>query len=114
MLDAKDWLQIAKKPKNIDFTKSYILTYFLGGRTKKIEEDLNKYSKKENMNVYHLLDKEQEELFVADPSEFIYLVSKAKMIMTDSFHACVFSLLFNKAFNLVNTYKNFLYTKNIS
>ena len=98
MLDAKDWLQIAKKPKNIDFTKSYILTYFLGGRTKKIEEDLNKYSKKENMNVYHLLDKEQEELFVADPSEFIYLVSKAKMIMTDSFHACVFSLLFNKAF----------------
>lgn len=35
---------------------------------------------------------------MSDPSEFIYLIANAKLVMTDSFHACVFSFLFNKPF----------------
>lgn len=32
------------------------------------------------------------------PSEFIYMISYAKLILTDSFHACVFSFIFEKPF----------------
>lgn len=34
----------------------------------------------------------------ADPGEFIGLIKNAEYIFTDSFHACVFSVLFKKEF----------------
>ena len=43
-------------------------------------------------------DRDQPELYVSGPEEFIFLLSKAKLVLTDSFHACVFSFLFRKPF----------------
>lgn len=98
MLDSSEWIKIARKPKKVNCDKPYILTYFLGGRSGRIENDLKKYAKENNCTVYHFLDYNQPDVFVADPSEFIYLIANAQLVMTDSFHACVFSFLFNKPF----------------
>lgn len=100
MLDADDWRKISAKPEKIDLEKPYILTYFLGGRSKEKQEYIDKLSKKHGLAVYNLLDIEQEDVFITDPSEFIYMVDRAKIILTDSFHACVFSFLFNKPFQV--------------
>lgn len=98
MLDVSDWLKIAKKPKKVNFIKPYILTYFLGGRSDRVNRDLQKYAEENNLKIYNLLDFEQPDIYVSGPSEFIYLIANANLVMTDSFHACVFSFLFKKPF----------------
>lgn len=98
MLDASDWLKIAKAPKKVDCDRPYILTYFLGGRSERVERDLKRYAEENGFAVYHLMDREQPELYATGPSEFISLISHAKLVLTDSFHACVFSFLFQKPF----------------
>ena len=75
---------------------SYILCYFLGGISKyklKIEE----YAKQNKIKIIDILDKESE-YYKSGPQEFIYLIRKATIILTDSFHGCVFSIIFNKDF----------------
>lgn len=98
MLDADDWIKAAKKPENTDINTPYILTYFLGGRSEKVNQDLQKYSEQTNMKIYNLLDKSQPDLYKSGPGEFISLIANAGLVVTDSFHASVFSFLFKKPF----------------
>lgn len=98
MLDATDWMKIAKKPKKLNCDKPYILTYFLGGRSEQVNHDLCRLANQYHAHVYNLMDMDQPDVYVSGPSEFIYLISRAQMVLTDSFHACVFSFLFNKPF----------------
>lgn len=99
MLDKEDWRKISAKPSGVDCEKTYILTYFLGKRLDGMDQVLDRFSKQIGAEaVYHLMDTSQPELYVADPSEFIYLIDHAALVLTDSFHACVFSFLFGKPF----------------
>lgn len=98
MLSKDEWMSIEKKPKNIDTTKKYVLTYFLGKRTEKQDLYIKQMSMKFGLKVYDLLDISNRALFIADPREFIYLIHHAEIVLTDSFHACVFSFIFDKPF----------------
>lgn len=100
MLDRAEWEKIAVKPARVDCSKNYILTYFLGGRSENVENMVKEYSEKLKADIYHLLDMSEPDLYAAGPSEFIYLISRAELIVTDSFHACVFSFLYGKPFLL--------------
>lgn len=106
MFDKDEWNKIALKPKSINCNKNYILTYFLGGRSDNIEKDLKSYANETGADIYHLLDMKQPNLYIIDPANFLYLVSHAKLIVTDSFHACVFSFIYGKPFLLYNRNKN--------
>lgn len=97
MLDSEEWMQIAKKPK-VDCEKPYILTYFLDKKSDLAEEYLEQIVQKTGYRVYSLLDITSPRLMYAGPKGFIYLFSKASIVLTDSFHACVFSFLFQKPF----------------
>lgn len=98
MLNRTEWDKIAVPPQNIDCERKYILTYFLGGRSQEAEGDLKKFSHKIHADIYHLLDEENPDLYISGPSQFLYLLSHASLIITDSFHACVFSFLYGKPF----------------
>lgn len=98
LLTQDEWKQIAKKPRNINVSNGYILTYFLGGRNQQVESDLKAISEKHNLKIFNLMDENSPELCEIGPSEFIYMISNASLIMTDSFHASVFSFLFEKPF----------------
>lgn len=100
MLERKEWISIATVPKNVDCNKSYILTYFIGGRSEQVNTDLKKYAKIIGAEVYNLLDMNQPNLYITSPSDFIYLVANSKLVITDSFHACVFSFIFERPFLL--------------
>lgn len=100
MLNKEDWTHIEKKPKNLDINCDYIFTYFLGGKSDKQQQYIDKIAMKYRLKVYNLLDYNQPELYVSDPAEFIYLIHNAKIIFTDSFHACVFSFIFEKPFQV--------------
>lgn len=98
MLSRDEWNKIAKKPKNISIKQKYILTYFLGGRSDKINSEIEKYAKEIDATVHYLFDEQSLEMRAIGPSEFIYLISHATLVLTDSFHACVFSFLYGRPF----------------
>lgn len=93
MLDKEEWLKVSKKSKSPQ--NPYVLEYFLGERD---DEKLNAVAKDNNLSRVTLLEPNDPDIYVSGPAEFIDLVSKADMVCTDSFHACVFSILFGKPF----------------
>lgn len=102
MLSQEEWNKIATKPEKLNNNTKYILTYFLGGRSERIDNDIKKYAKQINATVIYLFDQSYPDMFWASPSDFIYLVAHAELILTDSFHACVFSFIYDKPFLVYN------------
>ena len=96
LLSKEEWEKIAKKPKNFN-NKPYVLTYFLSPKSDKVLKQLEVFNK-EGLNRYELFDNDDIVTRCAGPAEFLYLVANASVILTDSFHACVFSFLFDKPF----------------
>ena len=98
MLDRQEWGKLSKCPEIVNCKEPYILTYFLGDIPERAKNESIEYANQLNAKIYNLMDYSQEELFVTGPEEFLYLIAHAKLILTDSFHACVFSFLFEKPF----------------
>lgn len=101
MLDAKTWNSVASKPRGVDCSSKYILTYFLGEQSEKVKMTLKKFEA-DGYQIYNFLDFSMPDIYVSGPSEFIYLISKASLVLTDSFHACVFSFIFDRPFLVYN------------
>lgn len=97
LLTSDEWIQIERKPK-ADIQTKYILLYFLGEMDEKRKEEINRVAKENNYEIINILDKNNKCYYNIGPSEFIYLIHNASLICTDSFHACVFSVLFDKPF----------------
>ena len=88
LLEAEDWRKIARRPKTCPKDR-YTLLYFL--------DTTNKYTKKEEMeNVFDIRMKKNGRELPIGPEEFIYLFDNAEKVITDSFHATVFSIIFRK------------------
>lgn len=93
MLNKEDWLKVSKPVKNLP--QKFTVDYFLGETPS--DNEAYQYASKGCPKI-RLLNKEDVDIYTSGPSEFIYLISKADMVCTDSFHACVFSILFEKPF----------------
>lgn len=93
LLPKEQWIEIVSKP-NIEIDENYICTYFLG----EIPEAVYSFAKKKNLKIYKLNSIEQKELYDINPAEFLYMIKNADYVLTDSFHAVVFSIIFNKDF----------------
>lgn len=98
MLDAEQWRKIERKSRGRKQNEKYILKYFLGTQSNRDREHIESIARDNNYKIYELLNKNQPLIYDAGPSEFIDLVDHAELICTDSFHACIFSILFNKPF----------------
>lgn len=98
MLSAHRWRMIASPSPAREGGQRYVLTYFLGRQEPETKKQIRAIANKEGLRVLNLNTPEEETLFSADPGEFLDLVDHAELICTDSFHACVFSVLFDKPF----------------
>ena len=100
LLNEEEWSKIAKKPGNLK-SNNFILTYFLDSINEKKKQEIANLACTNNLevinlaNIYTYADLDS---YVYGPSEFIYLIKNAKLVLTDSFHACVFSIIFNTTF----------------
>lgn len=103
LLSKKDWSQfLSVKPS---LKEKYILCYFLGGN-KNHRNFANKLAKATGCKVvgvlhiagYISIDKSFSDIVPTNigPFEFLNLVNNAEYVCTDSFHGCVFSIIFNK------------------
>lgn len=97
LLNADDWRKISRKPSYIS-EKPFILLYFLGEKTTEYKEAIDYASKKYNLKIIDINDNDLVKYICTAPDEFLWLVEHAKMVYTDSFHACVFSILFKTQF----------------
>ncbi|WP_027218668.1 polysaccharide pyruvyl transferase family protein [Butyrivibrio fibrisolvens] len=95
MISAGDWSRISKRP-DLQLEEKYILTYFLGDTPSNVQELC--FRKQNDYQTVEL--KRVDDDKTIDPSEFLWLVEHAQLVLTDSFHACVFSFLFNKPFQV--------------
>lgn len=99
MLNRDDWRKIAsdKVSKNL-INHPYLLTCFLEEPSRRTKADIDKIAKQHNLIVHNLLGYSNPDLFISGPSEFITLIDHASIVLTDSFHASVFSFIFGKPF----------------
>ena len=105
LLSPFEWRKLTIKPQK---SEEYIFCYFLELNKDKVAV-INKLAKLHNKkivfipclhNEYNSLENNIEgmPLVGIGPSEFLGLIDNSNVIITDSFHASVFSILFNKPF----------------
>lgn len=98
MISKERWIEIEHKPQNVNVNKPYVLTYFLGDLPSAANRDLDRFANEKGFRVYHIMDKADPNIYCSSPSEFVYLLHHASIILTDSFHASVFAFIFEKPF----------------
>jgi len=111
LFNSAEWNEIAIQGRM--YEDKYILVYFLGADkmhrylVKKIKEKTDcKIVVLQHIDKYVKSDEEIADYapYSVGPSEFIQLVRDAEYVVTDSFHATVFSLLFKKKFFTVRRF----------
>ncbi len=100
LLSKEDWLSAFNYcAPNED---KYILIYNLGHDSKAILRDAIELKKRTGIRVVSLLTNvsidTDEELRAESPDRFISLINNAQIVLTNSFHATSFAILFNKKF----------------
>lgn len=96
LLDKEQWESIAKKPMWLLDDTKFVLTYFLGDKSEEVKDTIEKLKENYGLQVIELNNIIDLNAFTSCPSEFIYLISKCEILLTDSFHGSVFSIILNK------------------
>lgn len=93
LLDCKRYEQLEKKPKGLEEDKGYVLCYILGNHD--YQDLISEYAREHHYDVILFSDQRDSDYGV---EEFLYLIHHARLVCTDSFHACVFSFIFERPF----------------
>lgn len=97
LLSKEEWDEIVVKP---GFTLDrYILLYFLGERSKAINDFIADVANKNKLRIIDL-STNQGCVHGIGPSEFVWYIKNAEFIFTDSFHASIFSVIYKKRFSV--------------
>ena len=94
LIERKEWNKLETCPFDTE-KENYVLSYFLGDESK---ESIKEMCRKNNLSYVDFYDKSNH----YGPMEFLYLINHASVIVTDSFHGCVFSILFGKNFYVLD------------
>lgn len=104
LLSNEKWDKVSKKPEQLK-TDRYILNYFLGELSESRKKEIERIAKENDCEVINILDKNSP-FYQTGPSEFLYLEKNAFLICTDSFHSCVFAILYNRPFIVFDREEN--------
>lgn len=96
LLSSEEWSKIEKKPEQYTGGK-YILKYFLGGKNSELNQEIENLAREKKFEIIDVISPDSP-YYNIGPLEFLYLEHHAELIVTDSFHSCVFALIFGCAF----------------
>lgn len=96
LLDSSEWDSLTRKPIKLN-NKKFILNYFLGELSDSRRGEIERIAKENNCIIIDILDKKGD-FYSCGPNEFLFLEKNAFLVCTDSFHSCVFAILFNTPF----------------
>lgn len=91
LLNKKEWSELTSK-YSVCVDHKYVLLYFLGGINESILNSLP-----DDLLIIDVMDKTSP-YYSCGPGEFLWLIQNAEMVLTDSFHAVSFSIIFNTPF----------------
>ena len=97
LIDTSEWLKLLKKP--VQFTdENYIFVYSIDGFKGEVGEKTCCLANELGLQVIDIMDINSDYYIHTRPDEFLYWIYHAKLVVTDSFHASLFSILFNRPF----------------
>lgn len=109
LLDKEEWNKITFKTKFDKIKDKYILVYMHTPYIKLFAENLSIKHKIPIFNIEDLILKKKNRVGNTEsglgPEEFISAIKNAKFVITGSFHAVVFSIIYNKEFFINNVDK---------
>lgn len=100
--DSEEWNKLVRKPRRKD-KKKYVFCYLFGDNDY-YSEVISRIIEKTNCEIRIFpvnsrdLNPFYQQTINTGPIEFLSLIKNAEFVLTDSFHATVFSLLFGKSF----------------
>ncbi len=94
LLNRNQWEEIIKIPE-VKFPSKYAVCLFLGNMPNYIEDICSNVF---NLQIVILNNKKYPGYFLLSPAEFLFAIKNADIILTDSFHCTVFSIIFHKQF----------------
>lgn len=100
VLSAKEWRAVADGRCTPD--EPYVFTYLLGGVGAEASDVLDKVTDHGRIPVVPLSDRQKPGEPDAGPAEFIDLIDHASHVVTDSFHAAVFSSILHTPLTIVH------------
>lgn len=107
LITVQEWNKIARAPYCLtqESDKKYILLYFLGKIPNQVKENVYRVAQEKNLTIVNLMEDSNINWYLSDPAEFLYIVSHAELIYTDSFHGTVFSILYHRPFVVYEKYE---------
>ena len=93
-LSVDEWSTIMKKPKAYNEEVNYMLLYFLGNISESRMRGISKFAIDHGLKIIDIM-KNDSKYYNIGPDEFIFMIKHATYVCTDSFHASVFSFLFD-------------------
>ena len=112
VLSIEKWEEILKSEEKINIpSEDYLICYFIGenDKYKKVTNDIKeKYncSLIININIKNIHNFGDKILREASPLQFLKLIKNAKVVVSDSYHAILFSIIFNKEFYAIKRFEN--------
>ena len=103
MLDSEEWDRVSKPVKGV--ADRYIIKCMLGDDNLDNEEIINKIAQEKKIEIIDIHD-ESKRLYKIGPGEFIWLIKNAQFVITNSFHAIAFSVIYRKDFVALNRYQD--------
>ena len=100
LLDESEWMEVERTPQSCPKDK-YVFVYALGDKSNRFKGKIEELREKYEIFDVRAIQKNGKELPVG-PSEFLYLLRNAEVVLTDSFHATVFSIIFHNRFITFN------------
>lgn len=105
LLTAEDWMKMSVKP---EIKWKYVFCYFLSDN-QAMRKRAREIAEKSNLKIVtmpHMMTNYKRsdrsfgnmQSYEADPRQFVGLIANANFVITDSFHATVFSSIFRKQF----------------
>lgn len=114
LLERNVWDQLAVSPQR---KKPYILCYYIVNKlinehmsclAQRIRSETGWDIVKIGQREYHKFNIFETNIFDAGPAEFLGLVQDASMMITNSFHGCAFSILYQRPFVCMTSRKHHL------
>lgn len=102
LLTGEEWDKIAVQPPRVE---PYAFAYFLQEKDNRHTGELHHILSELDLPMLCIADEtgiyprpQDEQIFDAGPAEFLGYIRNAEIVLTDSFHGMVFSVLYNKPF----------------
>ena len=104
LLDAEAWRALYKENELRKPAGRYLFLYMLGNECDFDIETVYRFARERNLQVVYVTGNsvvDRREKWFATIPEWLFLVDHADYVVTNSFHCCVFSVLFGKRFGAV-------------